>query len=201
MNMTVKVEGIKQLDGYLTALVKGELRFGIAKGLTDLADAARNDFVKDLPDKFTLRTQWWKPRGKYGFNVKMATKESQSAEIYTRAPWMNLQEQGGTRTGHGHRLAIPTKEVRRTKRELIVKSQKPAGLTKAFPIKLKSGKSMLAMRIGRGKNARLKFMYTLSQTAQIKPTLHFYGDIAEFVKRYQKKYLEAGIAYSLRTAK
>lgn len=197
----VKVEGLTELRGYLTALAKGELAFGIAKGLTDLADAARNDFIKDLPSRFTLRTGWWKPRSKFGFNVQMAKKDNLKATIYTRATWMKLQEEGGTQQVSGKRLAIPTGEVRRTKRDLILKSQKPLALSKAFPIRLKSGKSMLAIRIGRGKSKVLKFMYTLAPQAQIKPALRFHGSITEFVEKYGRKYMEGGIEYALRTSK
>ena len=138
----------------------------------------------------TLRTAWWKPGNQFGFNMKKATADRLVAEIYTRAPWMQLQESGGTKSPKGRHLAIPTTNVRRTKRDLISKPQRPQALgSKAFHIKTKAGAEMLAMRIGRGKNKGLRFMYVLSKQASVKPLLHFHEQISKFVMANANGYM------------
>lgn len=202
MRITVSVEGLKETQQWLDALAKGELRFGVAKGLTDLAGKARDEVVWDLPNRFTLRTAWWRPGSRYGFNIQKATKQSLEASIYTRAPWMQLQEEGGTKVVSGKRIAVPTAQVRRTKRSLIPQSQKPANLgNKAFKVTTKSGNTMLATRVGKGKRSELKMLYSLVPRAQVPPRLHFHRTVTEFVNKHGAQYLLRGIEYALKTAK
>lgn len=201
----IKVEGLKETTAYLEALSKGELAFGIAKGVTDLANAARDEVIWDLPNKFTLRTAWWKPGSMYGFNVQRASKTMPMATIYTRAPWMQLQETGGVKRSSAHRLAMPTRGdggIRRTTRDLVPKNLKPGALgSKAFVMHTKRGFDMLAMRTGRGKTSKLRFLYTLKPQANIPARLHFQETVRKFVNNKGNSYLQRGIEYALRTVR
>lgn len=204
MDIRINIEGLKETRQWLDALANNQLAYGVAKGLTDLANAARDEVVWDLPNRFTLRTAWWQPRSKYGFNVERATKKDHRATIYTRAPWMQLQEEGGIKRAPG-RVAIPTRGdngIRRTKRDLIPANMKPHALgPKAFKIPTRSGQQMLAMKVGKARQSKLRFLYTLKQQVHVPARLHFYETVLAFVNRNGNKYILAGIDHALRTAK
>ena len=194
----IKITIEDQATPMLKNLMK-EFPAGVVQGVNDLANNARDEFLWDLPNRMTLRTPWFKPGSMFGFNVKKATISNPAAEIYTRAPWMQLQESGGTKNPRGRHIAIPTTTVRRTKRDLIPKAQRPMGLgSKAFHLKTKSGNEFLAMRVGRGKRSNLKIMYLLSQRAQIRPQLHFVDSIKGYVAMNAERILTRAIERAFR---
>ena len=190
-----------------------EMPFAIAKGLTKTAQDVQAKVIADLPSKFTLRTGWYKPNTPLGFKIEKATKQNMTATVFTRAPFMQLQEEGGERKHfRGRRLAVPFLEqqgrkpgviygVKRTKRDLIMKSQRPRNLAaKAFTIKGKHG-DLLAVRQGRGKRSVLRIMYALEQVVQIKKRLGFAETARMVVNAVWRRNLEDAIDYALRTSK
>lgn len=198
--ITIDIKGLKETASYFDALAKGELRFGIAKGLTSLANGVREKVKEELPQKFTLRTQWWS-RGPYAIKTDKATKSTLTSRVYTDAPWMRLQEEGGIKTANGKRLALPMPGVKRTKRDLIRSSQKPKALSKAFHIKTKTGHDMLAVRTGRGKRSTLQLMWMLERSAKIKQRFGFKQTAQNVVDRVGLLHLSEGIRYALETRK
>ncbi len=167
---TIQVQGLKEAISKLNDLEKRQLPFALAKSLTMTAKNVQEEVVKALPGKFTLRTTWWQPGNRYGFNIRAATKTSLQAEVFTRAPWMSLQEAGGTKKPLKKYLSIPTDNVRRTKKQLIAPSQKPQALKRSFFIKTTTGQLVLFAR----KNKKtIAPMYAMEQKAEIKPVLQF----------------------------
>lgn len=202
MNFTIDTKGLEDTSQWLEAQAKGELKFGIVKGLTDCANGARDEVVRGLPGKFSLRTAWWKPRTRYGFNVDKATKQNMQATIFTRAGWMEMQEEGGTKLPHKKHIAIPTNEVRRTKKELIRKGEKPRSLgNKAFKITTRQGDVLLANRTGKGKRSVLRILYNLVKRAKVEPRLHLFDTVREYVNTKGIRHILSGIEYALRTSK
>lgn len=154
----------------------------VVKTLNYLAYDSRDSFIKSqLPDKFTLRKAWWKPGNQFGFNVQKATTANMTATIYTAAPWMSLHELGGNKLPRLEHIALPTEQVRRTKRDLIMKSQRPMALKKAFFLNTDDGGEVLAMNFGRGKNRITKVMYTLRHKTHVWPRLRFKKYIEQYV--------------------
>lgn len=191
--ISVTVKGVDDTIRFFNELPR-QLRKEVASEINRLANATRDDFLWDLPNRMTLRTSWFKPGNMYGFNVRQATSSNLSAEIYSRAPWLQLQETGGRKTPRKQHLAIPTTNVRRTKRDLISKVQRPQALgNKLFDIRTKKGTEFLAMRVGRGKKAQLKFMYTLARGAQIPPRLQFYSRMNRFIDQNARLYLSHAV--------
>lgn len=208
----IKIEvDMKPVQEMLTRAGR-EMPFAIAKGLTKTAQDVQAKVIADLPGKFTLRTGWYKPNTPYGFKIEKATKQNMTATVFTRAPFMQLQEEGGTkRMPSGKRIAVPFLEqqgrkpgviygVKRTKRDLIMKSQKPRNLAKAFTIKGKHG-DLLAVRQGRGKRSVLRIMYALEQVAQIKKRLGFAETAKMVVNAVWRRNLEEAIDYALKTSR
>lgn len=143
-----------------------------ALALTKTAQDAQTAVIGSLPKNFTIRTPWWKKTSKFGIKVKPAEKSdaTPTAEVGTNADWLALHEEGGTkkRTGSGKNLAIPTTNVRRTKRDIIQKGSRPRRLKRAFVMQLKDGRKALFQRKGKRKKSTIKFMYLLQPRANIK---------------------------------
>lgn len=196
----VDITGLKETQQYLNALATGELRFGIAKGLTSLANGIRDKVMQELPGRFTLRTTWWQ-RGPYAIKTQKATKQTLTASIFTAAPWMKLQEEGGTKQAQGKRLAMPMLDVKRTKRDLIRANQKPRALQKAFHIKTHAGLEILAIRTGRGKRSQLHLMYMLKRSANIQKRFGFHETAQRVVDQVGMLHMSEGIRYALETSK
>lgn len=199
--MIIKVEhNIDKVVSYLGNLAK-EIPFATALALTRTAQDVQAAIIEELPQKFTLRTGWYRASSPYGFKIERATKTNLTSSVFSKAPWLPLQESGGIKRVAGKRLAIPTQAVRRTKRDLVKASEKPLALKKAFPIKLKDGTTMLAMRRGRGRKAPLQFLYTLSKQAKITPRLRFFETARRVVAaKWAQRFAEA-MEYAIRTAK
>lgn len=201
LNFKMEVTGLKEVSRFLNDLQKKQIPFATAKALTDTANQARDEIVKHLQDKFTLRTAWWKPRTRYGINVQAAKKTSLTAEVFTRAPWMALQETGGMKTPRGRNIAIPSSFVKRSKRDLITQANRPRNLKNSFIARSKSGQETIFQRIGRGRDRTIRPMYFLEKRAQIEPAFQF-AQTAQRVanERWAKNFAKA-IDFALRTAK
>jgi hypothetical protein len=118
------------------------LRFltNVGKQVTYATSQAVNATAKDvqtftvtglLPSAFTLRSKgqpWQKPGGKYGFNIRpYANKNTMTAILGSQADWLDDQEEGGTKTVAGHRVAIPVQGLK-GKSEIISRNLKPRAL-------------------------------------------------------------------------
>lgn len=211
--LNIKVDGVQELIDSLDDLSRRELPFAVAKALTKTAQDVQAQVLADLPGKFTLRTGWSSPRTPFGFKIEKATKQSWTAKVYTKAPWMMLQEAGGIKTAPGKRLAIPfvfrsslkpgiVFGAKRTKRDLIQSKDKPRNLGPGtFELKSKSGNVMLAQRTGKGKRSVLRILYALEPQANVKRRL-FFGETAQAVvdTKWRGNMADA-LEYAIRTSR
>lgn len=186
--MNIKIED--HVSPYLKKLI-ADLPKEVAKAINYLAYDARDEFLKNQLEKnFTLRKPWFKPGNAFGFNVTKATPDNTSATIFSRAPWMQMQETGGNKLPRRQHIALPTEQVRRSKKDLILKSQRPGALgAKLFHLKTDEGKDVLAMNFGRGKSRITKIMYTLRSKTHLWPRLKFKKSIEAYVKANAEKKL------------
>jgi hypothetical protein len=126
------------------------IQFGTAVGLTKTAKDGQAAALGALKGTFTLRNRWAEI-GPYAIKIKAATRDDLQAVVGTAADWLQIHEDGGIKHAKGGRLAIPTENVRRNKRLIIPRNQRPKGLAgKAFVLMTKKG-PVLAQRISRGK--------------------------------------------------
>ncbi len=185
----------KDIQSYIDSAGK-QLPFALSKAINSTADRIREATLKGANDVLTLRGTWWKPRSKYGFNVRPSTKRNLTAEIYTKADWMVQHEDGGIKTAKGL-IAIPTIDVKRNKKDIITKGNRPRNIKNAFKVTTKQGNSFIAKRV-RGK---LVILYWLENKATIKGVFKFH-DIAKqtFDKHFESDFRDA-VDYALRTAK
>lgn len=182
-----------------------QMSYGISSGLNNLSEHIRNSELSAAQSIFTLRGTWWKPKTQYGFNIKFAKKTDLTSEVYTRADWLILHTDGGTKHPSKHFLALPTSDVKRNKKDIITRANKPRNLKGSFRanITTENGKKVpaIAKKVGRGKNKKLVVMYWLEQNAEIKKTYDFYTIAEKVVDRNGRKYILEGIEEAFRTAK
>jgi hypothetical protein len=147
-----------------------QVTFALAATLTTLAKEAQTASIASIEGVFTVRNNWNKPSNAMGIKVLPATKDDLSSAVATRADWLIPHEEGEDKKPRraGGQLAIPTSNVRRTKRDIIQKSQRPRALAgKAFKLKTPNG-IVLARWQGRGKSRKLVILYRLKPHARIR---------------------------------
>lgn len=189
-----------QLKARLTQMpdlreISKQIDFGTALGLTNTAKEGQKAVMKALGDTFTLRGGWFNQSNKYGIRIKMARRDDLAAEVRTAAEWLALHETGGDKTPRsGRSIAVPTDEVRRNKRLIIAKSQRPAALRgkNTFVLNTKNGR-VLFQRKGKGKKSRIVALYNLEPRVKIKKQSTFYEPIQQVVRTRLKENIRLGI--------
>lgn len=189
--------------------------FGLARGLTTTAQEGQAAVVGALRGKFTLRNKWFEQQSPLGIKKKPATAADPSAEIWTAAYFLPLQETGGPKVPYKHWLAIPIVPFAKpSKNALIPKQNLPANLKNAFVLTTKSGKEILCIRRlmgraqGRGAVSSLPMfggrqtpglvtMYMLVKKAQVKKADIWLEPITKVVERRLHSNVEASIQAAL----
>lgn len=179
-----------------------QLPFGIAVGLTQTVKDAQEKILGSIDQKFTIRNGWTKPSNKFGIKIKAATKQKLNAEVGTNADWLKLHETSGVKRPSGSNIAIPTVNVKRTKRDIIRRSQRPNALRgkRDVVLKTKSGK-VLFVRKYKGKRSMLVPVYNLEQTAKIRKNSAVIEPAMRTISRTLPKNLLYGIHKAMLTAK
>lgn len=167
--------------------VAKQVTFALAQTLTGVVKEAQGVSISNVESTFTVRNNWDKPSNAMGIKALPATKTDLSAALVTRADWLIPHEGGEDKTPEGRALAIPSKNVRRSKRDIIQRSQRPKALRgkRDVVLRLKGGGLGLFQRKGRGRNGKLVFLYTLAERARIRrqPTV-----VEPAVKVFERKF-------------
>lgn len=144
-----------------------QINFAAARALTETAKQSQDASIKAIQATFTTRGKWYLPSNRYGVKVRAARKENLEATVGTAADWLSLHETAGTKTPRNNYLAVATSNVRRTKRDIIVKSNRPRNLKRSFVMTTKRGIHVLFQRFGRARGD-IRAMYILIPRARIK---------------------------------
>lgn len=194
MNITAKI--VQRPD---FAKVMRNIDFGTATGLTKTAKQGQAAVVDSLQSTFTIRGRWFEQNMRHGIKITPAKRDKLQAEVKTAADWLEPHETGRDKTPRGGNLAVPTEAVRRNKRMIIPKAQRPKGLAaKAFVLQTKHG-PVLAQRLVRGKRKGLIILYGLEPRVKIRKRSTFREPIEKVVSRHLKDNIRNGIANALRT--
>lgn len=164
-----------------------QMTFALAATLTQLAKESQSASIKEIEHDFTVRNNWDKPSNAMGVKILAATKDDLSSAVATRADWLIAHEEGLLKTPAGQFLAVPGSNVRRTKRDIVQRGQRPKALRgkRDVVLPLKKGGYGLFVRKGRGKNERLVFMYRLIKSAKIKKQSTV---VAPTVKTFERRF-------------
>jgi hypothetical protein len=159
----------KVTKNFRQASMAKQLPFAAAKTLTTTAKGAQTEVLSKLGRKFTLRNNWFRPNTPLGIKVKPAKKTNLAAEVGTNFDALEKFETGKDKTPRGAHLAIPTGNVRRNKRQIIQRSQRPGALRgkRTFVIPTRSG-PVLFQRKYKGKRSRVIALYNLETRARIR---------------------------------
>lgn len=183
--------------------IRSNLTFGIARGLTTAAKAGQAESIRAIQSQFTTRGSWFQPSNRFGIKVRPARKDNLTAEISTKADWLAIHETGGTKTPRGNNIAIPTDQVRRNKRNIITKGNRPKGFgSKAFVINTKRGRVLVQRVRGYQNNStdprwkNIRFLYWFEPSAKIRKQPTFYEPIMKFLQQQANRI----VANSIRDA-
>lgn len=185
----------KEINSFIGSIPK-QINYGASVGLNNLATHMRDSELAGAKNALTLRGRWYEPRSRFGFNVQFAKKNDLNAAVYTRADWLILHTEGGIKTARG-RIAIPTVEVKRSKRDMITRANRPRNVKGSFLIHTSKGDA-IAIRKGKGKRSRLVILYWLEKQAKIKKVYDFYEIGKKVYDRNAQRYFSDGIDTALR---
>lgn len=135
-----------------------QTKFATASALTLTAKEVQKRTQKEIRGSFQVRTDW-DVRGPLAVKVKPATKQDLSAWIGTGFEALEkfVEKENGVIVDlpQGRYFAIPTSNVRRTKRDLIRKAQRPKALMgkRDFIIKTRK-RNILVLFQRRGRKGR-----------------------------------------------
>lgn len=176
-----------------------QFRFAVAKALTMTAAEVQQEVRKNMPQRFTLRRQWVVQ----GIRIEKATKANLEALVYSRDKFMGLQETGGAKNALRRYLAIPTSMVRRTKTDIIRKSDRPSSLGDKAEIIEYNGHTWLALkkpRKGAG-GQQLRLLYLLIPRANLEKRLGLEKDGLRVSRARFQANLEMALEQAMRTAR
>jgi len=168
-----------------------QLNYGTAVGLTRTAKEGQAAVQGALRGKFTIRNRWL-DNSPIAIKITPATQATQFAEVYTKAPFMQRQDEGGEKIPYKNYLAVPViGGARPSKGALIPKRNLPANLQNAFVIVTKQGKRLLCIRKGKaGRRSRknrgtdgIVVMYFLEKAVKVKKADVFLQPIQKVVDR------------------
>lgn len=182
------------------AKIGKQLDFGTAVGLTQTAKEGQKAVHGALRGTFTLRNSWWQQGNKFGIKVKAAKKNDLTSEVRTMADWLIPHETGRDKTARGGRVAVPTRNVRRNKRDIITKANRPAALRnkRTFVIKTKRG-DVLFQRKYKGKRSFITPLYGLERRVRIRKQSTFEKPIDKVVRRRLGPNIDAGLIKAFAT--
>ncbi len=191
------LKGLARLDALTHG---GQMAFAAASAITSTAYEVQTEVRRNMPQRFTLRRQWIVQ----GIRVDKATKQSLTATVYSRDKFMGLQEAGGVKSPLRNYIAVPTKAVRRTKTQLIAKSDLPAALGDKVAVVEYNGDKYLALkkaRKGANKGGQLRLLYLLVPRANLHQRLGLEKDGRRVARERFGPNFSRAIERAIRTAR
>jgi hypothetical protein len=182
--------------------INKQVRFATALALTRTAKQAQSAVITRLDDNFELRTNWSQPSNRVGIRITPAKKDNLEAQVKTQAVFLNKFDTGDDKLPLGKYIAIPTANVRRNKRQLIVKNQRPRNLKRSFIIVTSKKKTaVLFQRVGKNKRSAIRAMYILVPRAEIDRQPSFRQPIETTVRANFNRNFEAAMKEAFATAR
>ena len=187
--------------GSFKAVAK-QLNFATASALTATVKQGQSAVISTLRENFTLRSEWYEPKNKMGVRIKTAKKNDLTAEVKTASDFLKKFEDGSDKTPRRKQIAIPTSNVRRNKKDIITKANRPQALRgkRTFLMETKAG-LVLFQRKFTGKRSKILPLYVLRPSAKTPKKPSFYVPIGEIVKKNLVKNFNEAMKKALETAR
>jgi hypothetical protein len=209
--ISISIKGNPHLDKQTT--------FGLATTLTEVAVRARRGSIAAIEKNFTIRTNW-DTSGPFQVKIKPATKQSLTATMGTAADWLGKflrGEPGGivVNLPQGKFLAVPTTNVRRSKRDVIRNGQRPRDFMgkRDVLLPMRSGKGfVLFQRVSgtsrrkffgsrRGGSSDLVAMYILTPAAKIRQRDLLEGPARQVIEQHWASIFDEKLKKAFATAR
>lgn len=205
---------MKVRKNYKQASLGKQLPFARAMALTRTAKDVQKEIISNgLPGAFTVRGNWFLPRNAFGVKVTAATKTNPVAKVGTNADWIEIHETGGTKRPAGASLAVPTAEVKRNKKDIIARSQRPRALRDAFVINTRKGRLLVrrtymnrsgnftGRKLKKSLGSRLQVLYGLEPSVKIRKRSGFIAPAKKEIDRRLMKNFMDSLEFAFRTAR
>lgn len=191
---------VKKFGSFET--IDKQIRFATAVALTKTAKQAQTAAIGTIKSNFTIRNNWVEPQNKLGVRITPAKKDNLQADVKTNAEFLKKFETGADKLPRGKRLAIPTANVRRNKKDIIPRSMRPSALRdkRTFVVNTKSG-PVLFQRKFKGKRSQIVALYNLEPKAKIKRRPSFYMPIERVARANFNRNFDEAVKNAFATAK
>lgn len=170
----IKLNGIEDV-ARLIKNVNKQVAFAASRALNQTAiKVQEHEVTQELPQSLKLRSQWFRPRTKFGVNIKFARKTNLVAVVGSQADWLKLVDKGGTKKPSGKAIAIPTSNIDTSRPRR--KADKPRNILKqpkAFVAVMSSGKAGIFIRVGKERKP-IKPLYLFDSEAKVHDILDFF---------------------------
>ena len=189
------------LDRALASMEK-QVRFAAAQALTKTAQDAQEAVRRQLPDRFTIRSNWLSK----GIRIIPATPSRLESTVVVKDAFMVQQETGGERTSpFGDALGIPV-GARPTPTAATPPSKFPSALLLKpgfFIAPIRRGSKTMGVwkRTGKGRRERLTLMYVFSRRVQLRPRFGFRETVRRIALERLPRLFEEALRHAMETAR
>lgn len=199
MEINVQSDLKRAMRQLSTFTEKKQFAFATARALTQTAVEVQTEVKRNMPSRFTLRRDWIVK----GMRITKATKSNLVATVYSRDKFMGLQEAGGTKNPLRNYLAIPTSMVKRTPKDLVKKSERPAALGDRASVVEVNGNKYLALKKPRkaANGQKLRLLYLLVPRAKMEKRLGLEKDGHRVARARFMENLRRSLEEAVRTAR
>lgn len=183
--MEIKIlSNAKQVSRAMSDLAYKQLPFATAVALTKTAVQSARIAKEDMGHRFQLKNKWTQK----GVQIERAEKRDwphiqAAVGIDEKRAYIADHEEGHIRKGQrGHRLAVPSSNIRRTKTGKIPKGQRVRAIRekKGF---IPKGSRTVFVRKGRGRKKRMLPLYFLGPSIRIRKKLGFVRVVTQEIQR------------------
>jgi len=205
--LKVGTKDAKRASRAWKAMAKRQMPFAMSRALNDVAVDARRNVVQRFPRHFKVRR---KNLGKAALWVRRSNKSQKpiTAWVGTRqwAEFLTLHAVGGIKKAkRGHRLAIPTRIVKRTSTGRIRKADRPRTLRDkpGFQPKELAEKQRITVRPKRRRKrtGKLGIFFILRQRVKIRKRWPFRKEVKEVAARRIGPAFELRLRQAIKSAK
>lgn len=197
MQLNVR-SNIKEWTAGMNDIQRRQVPYALSRALNDTAVSVQGAEVENVQKVFRNKKNWWnKGNRRTGIRVNFSGKKRLEAEVYTNAPFAQLQEEGGIKTPRKRYLAIPN-------------PQSPKYLQKAGGVKkaLAQPKTFIGS-YGGGDNAAvyqrkasgLKVLFVMAPQANVRPVMNYMDTAMTRAKRDFKDNFAARFRQAMATAR
>lgn len=204
VNLGVKVSSnAGEVSRQFVRLARNQLPFAQAQALNDVAFASKAALTRTAGRWFKVRNQTWPRNAPAVIRAKKRDFPRQKAVVGLKewAGFLDLHATGGLRRSKkGHRMAVPTRRVKRTKSGRIRKAQKPRQLRERSTfIPQKLLQNQISTRARSRRDQRVVW-HTLHRRVRIKARWPFYEIIRrEVLREYQPAFRRRIVNAALRS--